>query len=82
MKDRTKRLSKIGNAVVPQISEWIGRRILKLETERHLNRCDEEQNLLRESGDEIANPPTWLTAMGEADWEAERYLILKEAEDR
>ncbi len=28
MSDRTKRLSRLGNAVVPQVAEWIGRRIL------------------------------------------------------
>jgi DNA (cytosine-5)-methyltransferase 1 len=35
MSSRTKRLSRLGNAVVPQIAEWIGRRIL--ETEKHLS---------------------------------------------
>ena len=28
MRDRTKRLSRLGNAVVPQIAEEVGRRIL------------------------------------------------------
>jgi site-specific DNA-cytosine methylase len=28
MRNRTKRLKAIGNAVVPQLAEWIGRRIL------------------------------------------------------
>jgi DNA-cytosine methyltransferase len=32
MKDRTKRLSRLGNAVVPQIAEEIGRRILEAES--------------------------------------------------
>jgi hypothetical protein len=27
MQDRTKRLGRLGNAVVPQVAEWIGRRI-------------------------------------------------------
>ena len=27
MSDRTKRLGRLGNAVVPQVAEWIGRRI-------------------------------------------------------
>lgn len=31
MKDRTKRLGRLGNAVVPQISEWIGNRIMEFE---------------------------------------------------
>lgn len=31
MKDRTKRLGRLGNAVVPQIAEWIGSRILEFE---------------------------------------------------
>jgi site-specific DNA-cytosine methylase len=31
MSDRTKRLSRLGNAVVPQIAEWIGRRIIAAE---------------------------------------------------
>ena len=30
MKDHTKRLSRLGNAVVPQCAEWIGRRIIAL----------------------------------------------------
>ena len=34
MSDRTKRLSRLGNAVVPQIAEWIGRRIILSATER------------------------------------------------
>lgn len=29
MSNRTKRLSRLGNAVVPQCSEWIGRRLLE-----------------------------------------------------
>jgi site-specific DNA-cytosine methylase len=29
MSNRTKRLSRLGNAVVPEIAEWIGRRILE-----------------------------------------------------
>lgn len=28
MSDRTKRLSRLGNAVVPQVTEWIGRKIM------------------------------------------------------
>ena len=28
MSDRTKRLSRLGNAVVPQVAEWIGRQLL------------------------------------------------------
>ena len=34
MKDRTKRLSRLGNSVVPQCAEWIGRRILAFEEGR------------------------------------------------
>lgn len=31
MSNRTKRLSRLGNAVVPQIAEYIGRRILEFD---------------------------------------------------
>lgn len=31
MSDRTKRLKALGNAVVPQCAEWIGRRIMEME---------------------------------------------------
>lgn len=31
MSNRTKRLGRLGNAVVPQISEWIGHRIIEFE---------------------------------------------------
>ena len=38
MSNRTKRLSKLGNAVVPQIAEWMGRRIIStLESESSTN---------------------------------------------
>ena len=30
MSNRTKRLGRLGNAVVPQIAEWVGRRITEL----------------------------------------------------
>lgn len=30
MRDRTKRLGRLGNAVVPQVAEWIGRKILEI----------------------------------------------------
>ena len=29
MKDRTKRLGRLGNAVVPQCAEFVGRRIME-----------------------------------------------------
>jgi site-specific DNA-cytosine methylase len=31
MKDRTKRLKALGNAVVPQCAQWIGERIMQIE---------------------------------------------------
>jgi site-specific DNA-cytosine methylase len=31
MSERTKRLSRLGNAVVPQIAEWLGQRILEFD---------------------------------------------------
>lgn len=34
MTHRTKRLGRLGNAVVPEIAEWIGRRILEFEEQR------------------------------------------------
>ena len=34
MSNRTKRLGRLGNAVVPQIAEWMGRRILEFEEGR------------------------------------------------
>jgi DNA (cytosine-5)-methyltransferase 1 len=34
--DRVDRLAGLGNALVPQIAEWIGRRIVSYEEERHL----------------------------------------------
>jgi len=43
-----------------------------------LERCQRELESIRNLGDR----ELWLTAMDEADWEAERYLILKEAEGR
>ncbi len=30
MKDRTKRLRALGNSVVPQVAEWVGRRIMRI----------------------------------------------------
>ena len=33
MSNRTKRLGRLGNAVVPQIAEWIGKRILEFDKE-------------------------------------------------
>lgn len=36
--DRLARLSALGNALVPQIAEWIGRRIVAYETEQSLER--------------------------------------------
>lgn len=32
MSNRGKRLSRLGNAVVPQIAEWIGRKILEFDS--------------------------------------------------
>ena len=33
MSNRTKRLGRLGNAVVPQIAEWLGNRILEFDKE-------------------------------------------------
>lgn len=33
MSNRTKRLSRLGNAVVPQCSQWIGERLLEFAEE-------------------------------------------------
>jgi site-specific DNA-cytosine methylase len=32
MHDRTKRLGRLGNAVVPQVAEWIGRKIISFDS--------------------------------------------------
>lgn len=34
MSNRTKRLGRLGNAVVPQIAEWLGERIVRFESGR------------------------------------------------
>ena len=34
MTDRTKRLSRLGNSVVPQIAEWLGLQLLECERSR------------------------------------------------
>jgi hypothetical protein len=39
-----------------------------------LDRCNQELQHIRDMGDR----ELWLTAMGQADWEAEKHLILKE----
>jgi hypothetical protein len=76
MSDRTKRLSRLGNAVVPQAAEWIGRKILELDLGRKLARCDREQEEIRQSG---SDKPAWLVALGELDWEIEKQLIRGES---
>lgn len=35
MNNRTKRLGRLGNAVVPEIAEWIGTKILEFERSLH-----------------------------------------------
>jgi hypothetical protein len=58
-----------------------GLRILDLpasvvsDTQSHLDRCKKELEEIHNMGEQ----ELWLTALGEADWEAESYLILKEA---
>jgi len=42
--------------------------------DRELRRCDSEKARLHEYGHSVA----WIMAMGEADWEAEKYLLRKE----
>ena len=42
--------------------------------EKELRRCDVEKARLQEHRHSIA----WLMAMGEADWEAEKYLLRQE----
>jgi phosphohistidine phosphatase SixA len=34
MKDRVRRLGRLGNAVVPQIGQWLGERILAFDQDR------------------------------------------------
>jgi hypothetical protein len=34
MSERSKRLGRLGNAVVPQIAQWLGERILVFDQER------------------------------------------------
>lgn len=32
MKRRTTRLSRLGNAIVPQVAEWLGERMIELDS--------------------------------------------------
>ena len=41
---------------------------------KELERCDREKAAIKDYNCQAA----WLNAIGEADWEAEKFLILKE----
>lgn len=46
-------------------------------------RIDAEIEKLRLLGESLGDKcPLWLSAMGEADWEAERYFLIREESNR
>jgi hypothetical protein len=63
-------LGRDKSSVPPITSESIAS-----DTQSHLDRCKKELEEIHNMGEQ----ELWLTALGEADWEAERHLILKEA---
>jgi len=54
MMNRTKRLSRLGNSIVPQIAEWIGRRLVEFDEQVR----KENQHAVRHSRDGFGPPGT------------------------